>query len=392
MPDLLLGGIAINEFLPDPNGANNFDTDGNGNAQGGDEFVELINTSGAAIDISGLELWDAGRDNWFTFPPGSVLQPDAVAVVVRNVSGAGSLPAVTGDDLAFDANFGSNVFNNGGDNIVVYDPANDEFIQATYNGDALDDPTATPPNTYLGFSATATRIGAGEDFGTDNDGFSIQRIPSGFTNDNTPTPGAENVCFTSGTLIGTPDGLVPIEGLKVGDRICTRDAGPQPIRWIFHRDIGREELRQNPKLSPIILPGTAALGVSRQHRVVVRGKIAQRMFGKAEILVPAKDLVGFCGVRQLLGAHRVRYFHLLLDDHHIINANGISAESLHLGPEGLKAMTPAARSELALIFPTLAGASGFVPPPLCLSSASGRRVRHLAERHHKNARTLADPF
>ena len=63
MPDTLLGGIIINEILADPNGANNFDTDGNGVARNGDEFIEFKNTSGAAIDISGLERWDAGRDN-----------------------------------------------------------------------------------------------------------------------------------------------------------------------------------------------------------------------------------------------------------------------------------------------------------------------------------------
>jgi len=62
MPDQLLGGIIINEVLVDPNGANNFDTDGNGSAQGRDEFLELRNISDSAIDISGVELWDAGRD------------------------------------------------------------------------------------------------------------------------------------------------------------------------------------------------------------------------------------------------------------------------------------------------------------------------------------------
>ena len=61
-----------------------------------------------------------------------------MAVVVRNVQNGGSLPAVTGNDLAFDADFGSGVINNDGDNVVLYDPTNDEFIQATFNGDPLD--------------------------------------------------------------------------------------------------------------------------------------------------------------------------------------------------------------------------------------------------------------
>lgn len=392
MPDLLLGGIAINEFLADPNGASNFDTDGSGAARGGDEFVELINTSGSAIDISGLELWDAGRDNWFTFPPGTVLQPGAVALVVRNVQFGGTLPSVTGDDLAFDADFAGNIFNNSGDNLVVYDPTNDEFIQATFNGDTLDDPTATPPNTYLGFSSTATRIGAGEDFGNDQDGFSIQRTSTGFSNNDTPTPGMANVCFVSGTLIGTPDGFVAIEQLRLGDRINTRDSGPQPIRWIFRREIGLTELLSDPRLCPVILPGTKRLKVSRHHRVLVGGKIAQRMFGEDEVLVPAKDLVGACGVELDRNRAGFCYHHILLDSHNIINADGLAAESLYLGAEGLHAMTPSARKELELIFPSSSHADSFLPPPLCLPSVAGRRVRHLAQRHHKNDRPLVETF
>lgn len=392
MPDLLLGGIAINEFLADPTGASSFDTDGSGAARGGDEYVELINTSTSAIDISGLELWDAGRDNWFTFPPGTVLQPGAVALVVRNVQPGGSLPAVTGDDLAFDANFIGNVFNNTGDNLVVYDPTNDEFIQATFNGDSLDDPTATPPNTYLGFSPTATRVGAGEDFGNDQDGFSIQRTSTGFSNNDTPTPGMANVCFVSGTLIGTPEGFVAIEQLNRGDRINTRDCGPQPIRWIFRREIGLAELLSDPRLRPVVLPGPKRLMVSRHHRVVVAGKIARRMFGEDEVLVPAKDLVGACGVELDSNIAGFCYYHILLDSHNVINADGFAAESLYLGAEGLHAMTPSARRELELIFPQSGHAERFVPPPLCMSSVSGRRVRHLAQRYDRNDRSLVVPF
>lgn len=392
MPDLLLGGIAINEVLVDPNGATNFDTDGNGNAVGGDEFIELVNTSATAIDISGLELWDAGRDNWFTFPPGTTLESGARAVVVRNVQGGGSLPAVAGDDLAFDANFSQNVFNNSGDNIVVYDPTNDEFIQATYNGDALDDPTATPPNTYLGFSPTARRVGTGEDFGSDQDGFSIQRTPTGFTNEGVPTPGAANVCFTSGTLIATPDGFVPIEHLQTGDLICTRDTGPQPIRWLFSRQIDHLELLGNPNLCPVILPGPEKLRVSRHHRLLVRGKIAQRMFGQDEIFVPAKDLVGFCGVEMYNSAIGLWYYHILLDAHQIINANGFAAESLYLGPQSLGSMTQAARAELETIFPSLCAQAIFEPPALCRPSLKAQQIRNLAQRHQKNERKLVAAF
>lgn len=51
MADMLLGGIVINEIIVDPNGASNFDTDGNGIADDEDEYVELFNASASAVDI-----------------------------------------------------------------------------------------------------------------------------------------------------------------------------------------------------------------------------------------------------------------------------------------------------------------------------------------------------
>ncbi|MCK8462556.1 Hint domain-containing protein [Aliiroseovarius sp. S1339] len=398
MASTLLGGISINEILADPNGANNFDTDGNGNAQGGDEFIELINTSNAAIDISGLELWDRGRDNWFTFPSGTVLEPGAVAVVVRNVQNGGSLPSVSGDNLAFDADYGSGVFNNNGDNLVVYDPNNDEFIQAIYNGDSVDDPVNG--GGYSGFSNTATQSGTVEDFGNDQDGFSIQRTSTGFTNSQTPTPGADIVCFASGTLIETPDGHTPIEQLRAGDLVNTLDDGFQPIRWIFARRVTLADVNANPKLLPIAISAVfqgarmpaRPLLVSRQHRILIDGKIAQRMFGEPQILAAAKDLLGCNGIRTVHPDGGFFYFHVLLEGHHILNANGIAAESLYLGQQALSAISPRARDELQILLPD----SGQAKIPLLQTPSRqlphGARVKTLVRRHIKNKRTVPAAF
>lgn len=40
------------------------------------------------------------------------------------------------------------------------------------------------------------------------------------------------VCFGSGTLIKTQDGVRPVEMLRIGDMVLTVDNGLQPIRWI----------------------------------------------------------------------------------------------------------------------------------------------------------------
>ncbi len=54
----------------------------------------------------------------------------------------------------------------------------------------------------------------------------------------------ENVipCFTPGTLIATPRGEVPVEDLKAGDRVITRDNGIQQIRWAGRKDLGWHDL------------------------------------------------------------------------------------------------------------------------------------------------------
>ncbi|MCP4357512.1 MAG: lamin tail domain-containing protein [Chloroflexi bacterium] len=176
---ILDSGIAINEILIDPNsGASGFDTDNNGTADSRDEFIELYNLSGSTIDISNWELWDSGSGNWFAFPPGTQLVSGAYATVVIGVQAGGTLPTMTNpDSVIFDAGRGTSVINNGGDNVVLYDPGNDEYIQLLFNGDLPDDPTIT----YVGFSGTAIRVGPIEDWGSDQDTRSLTRYPSGDT-------------------------------------------------------------------------------------------------------------------------------------------------------------------------------------------------------------------
>ena len=398
MADQLLGGIVINEILADPNGAANFDTDGNGTASSTDEFVELYNASNAAIDISGLQMWDQGKGNWFTFPPGTILEAGAHAMIIGGVQAGGSLPTSTNpDDLFFDAGRNSPFINNGGDNIVVYDPASDEFIQATYNGDALDDPTAT----YSGFSATATRVGLGEDFGSDVDGYSMQRSPDGsntFVNNQTPTPGTTNICFTQGTLFDTPTGPRRIEHLRPGDLLVTKDNGPQEIRWIWARTWSRPALRANPALRAIKVSKDALgnglprrdLLVSRHHRLLLSSKIAKRMYGKTEVLAAAKDLTAIKGISIAPLTGPLTYYHILMQDHEILLAEGAPAESLYLGQEAIHSIAPEARAELKQIFGAQWDSFVATPPQPARLLVEGKRMRNLAGRHRKNGKPLMD--
>lgn len=397
MPDALLGGIIINEILADPNSSSaNFDTDGNGTANATDEYVELRNVSDSAIDISGLELWDAGANNWFTFPPGTVLQPGAHAVIVTGVQPGGSLPTGGPDDLAFDAGRSTALINNGPENVVVYDPGSDTYIQATYNGDSLDNPATAGGANYDGFSGSATRVGNGEDFGNDIDGFSIQRRPDGtFVNDQTPTPGAQNVCFCDGTLISAADGDVLVEDLVPGQLVKTADHGFAPVVWIYARVLSVDDMHANTALLPIVI-AKGALGhglpkrelrVSQQHRMLVCGKIAERMFNASEVLVPAKALVDIDGIQIAVVSSAVTYFHVACSSHSILFANGAPTESFYPGKQALSALSEAGRNEFLTLFPELAeGNLGAYEPARVL--VNYRRGRRLATRHRKNRREL----
>lgn len=203
---VLDGGIAINEILIDPTGdTTSFDTDSSGAADDLDEFLELYNGSSSTIDISGWELWDSGTMLWFTFPGTpdggtTTLAPGAYAVVVAGVQSGGSLPVMTNPaSLIFNAGNGSQTMNNARDNVVLYDPGEDEYIQIFYNGDAVDDPTSS----YTGFSSTAVRVGSVEDFGSDEDGKSLTRYPAGDTNVvvHDSIPGAGDASPTSVTVV-----------------------------------------------------------------------------------------------------------------------------------------------------------------------------------------------
>lgn len=196
-------------------------------------------------------------------------------------------------------------------------------------------------------------------------------------------------CFAAGTAIRTPSGDVPVEDLAAGDLVQTVDAGAQPIRWIGITTI---DLAKAPHLAPIrIAAGALGAGqpaadllVSPQHRVLVRSRIAQRMFGAQEVLVAAKLLLDLPGFSIADDLAQVDYAHFMFDAHQVVWSNGALTESLFTGPEALKAVGPAARDEIMVLMPDLAQGAPDPVRPL----VAGRTARRLALRHAGNAQQL----
>jgi hypothetical protein len=177
--------------------------------------------------------------------------------------------------------------------------------------------------------------------------------------DFTDTPRPIVICFCMGTIIDTDIGPIPVESLKAGDLVKTRDNDLQPVRWIGRRLLDSLDLARHPHLRPVqFLAGSlgqglpyADLAVSPQHRIYLSDWRAELHFGDAEVLVPAKSFTNGRDIIVREDVPTVTYYHLLFDAHEIVTANGVATESLHAGEMALASMNAAARDELNLIFP-----------------------------------------
>ncbi|MBO9410116.1 MULTISPECIES: Hint domain-containing protein [unclassified Ruegeria] len=201
-------------------------------------------------------------------------------------------------------------------------------------------------------------------------------------------------CFTRNTKILTPKGDRCIQTLRVGEEVLTLGQGVQALRWIGRRSIFKADLQANPRLRPVRI-SAGALGdglphedllVSRQHRMLVRSRIAQRMFGAPEVLVAAIRLVDTPGIYVDENVDEVEYFHLLFDEHQVVFAAGAPTESLFTGVEALRALDPNARREIFEIFPDLA--KGLPTRETARLIPEARQQARLLERHRKNAKPL----
>ncbi|WP_253270350.1 Hint domain-containing protein [Paracoccus sanguinis] len=262
---------------------------------------------------------------------------------------------------------------------------NDDTLIITASPGGLGDLTGALRDDEFSYDPTSERY-----YGGPNQTFTY----GGITYENIDYIVAAPYCFAAGTMIETDRGAVAVEALAEGDLVVTRDNGLQPIPWIGSRSLSAQELAGNEKLRPIrIRPGALGHGVpaadllvSPQHRVLVRSKIAQKMFGTDEVLVAAKQLCQIDGIDVAHDLAAVVYYHLLFDRHEVVISNGAETESLFTGPEALRSIGPAALAEILTLFPELADRD--YQPAAARTLASGRLGRKLAVRHGQNAKPL----
>lgn len=170
------------------------------------------------------------------------------------------------------------------------------------------------------------------------------------------------VGLATGTHLRTPCGPRRVENIRAGDLVVTRDAGLQPVRVVFSRNMTTAELAADPSLSPVrlaprsIAPMTPAqeLLVAPGHRLLVPG---WRLEDKADdelTLLPARELTGANdAVHIARDVGDVTYFNIVFDEHVVFCANGLPVESFRPTPAALDAIDPNVGDDIMRLFPSL---------------------------------------
>lgn len=145
------------------------------------------------------------------------------------------------------------------------------------------------------------------------------------------------ICFVTGTLIATSRGEVPVEALQVGDFAVTTSGALRPITWIGHREIVSDAGSVSFNQQPVRVRAGAFGGTPRRDLYLSPGHLVLVGAGAGNeggTLVPIMCLINGATIAREPRTS-VTYWHVELDAHDILLAEGLPAESyLDLGTRG----------------------------------------------------------
>jgi autotransporter-associated beta strand protein len=150
----------------------------------------------------------------------------------------------------------------------------------------------------------------------DSNAFAVSR-DSGTGSEVTP------LCFCAGTRIATPMGEVRVERLSVGDLVITHGGATRPIVWIGIGAVLATRGRRNAATPVIVYKGALADNVPARDLRVTKGH-ALYLDG---VLIPVEFLVNHRSIAWDDRAQEVKLYHIELDTHDVLIANGVPAES-----------------------------------------------------------------
>jgi T5SS/PEP-CTERM-associated repeat protein len=322
-----------------------------------DGAIELQGGTASTNGVYGGELLIASGGS--LQGPGSVTNFDTVEndgtiaamagtlTIYPAVSGTGTLLVGTGGTLALPLGFS-------GTQTIDFADA------ATFSTDAIPAPSSGPATLVNGFAAgdqivlsysvpyqtllldpntlsytqdsgdPYATLDIYDDYGDLEDAIAFSGLPAASTrfeltpDTETDTAALTIACFAQGTRIATGSGEVAVENLRVGDRVLTAGGLFRPITWIGRR---RVDPARHPKPG-CVLPVCVrrdAFGARRPHRDLFLSP--DHAVFVEDVLIPVQYLVNHETVRQPPACGPLTYFHIELDRHDVLFAEGLAVES-----------------------------------------------------------------
>ena len=131
------------------------------------------------------------------------------------------------------------------------------------------------------------------------------------------------ICFRAGTLIDTPAGQVPVQAVKAGDMVLTAHNGPRKVTWVGQGKVLATRGRRSAATPVIVRKGALAdnipardLHITKAHALFIDG-----------VLIPVEFLVNHRTIVWDDHAQEVELYHIELESHDLLIANGAPAES-----------------------------------------------------------------
>ncbi len=272
---------------------------------GGSQYVYAGATTGTVVNAGGGEfLYSGATGSFTTVSSGGDLDVASGGVSISATILSGGLETIGSGGVVRDS-----VLEIGG----TIDIADLAYVSS--GGSASVDGDDNLMVTEGGVSVTISLAG---DYS--GDVFSLSQDTAGSGTDVT----AVAPCYCSGSLIQTEAGEVPVETLKIGDRVVTASGAIRPIKWIGRRSYSGRFARGSKDILPIRIRQGALDKNTPRRDLMVSPHHALYLDG---VLIEACDLINGVSIVQAESVESVTYIHIELDTHDIILAEGAPAES-----------------------------------------------------------------
>ena len=287
-------------------------------------------TNNGTLTLSGATLSDAG-----SVINNGKIKLDPSTMSVATLSGAGTVTIDAGSTLAVQGTVSSGqhiVFNGGAAELDLGAPSNfSNTLTGFVSGDKIGLTTLTnvagshADMDYTTNVLTVTEGSASYQFQFDkSQSFAGDFFHLASQGGGTVITEDQIACYCRGTRIATATGEIPVEALSIGDEIMTASGVARPIKWIGKRSYGGRFILGRKDILPIcITAGSLGEGLPRRD-LWISPHHAMYLDG---LLIEAKDLINGTSIIQAEEVECVEYFHIELDSHDVILAEGAPSET-----------------------------------------------------------------